>query len=316
MKNKTLLTAVAFVLSLVTAEARSKTETPNRQKATVEAPAGKNFFQRLFSFPRRGKPAAEPVAKVSAPATKKVVAKKVATAAKPKPKAKTKLPTASVARSVAAPRSVGKTDYASSAAKVTDEVKPAETALPAEATDVTRSAHVAPSWKPNYSDTRLGRAWESAWDVAVAQSSSEPSVEIERKKARITAFCGGDRNSAQKKSSTGLTLRPATETQIGVASGHPEDVGKYVTVETPRGDRTYLIADSGSALVTKEADTENVGEVVDLYAPGGQKWDSYQRVTIVAVEGSAHLLLTPPSERRRFLEWATYRHALAMALKS
>ncbi len=313
---KKIFAIVALLaLSLVTAEARSKTETMSRQKAVVEAPAKKNFFQRLFSFPRRVKPVAASVAKVSAPATKKAAAKKVVAAVKPKtkPKAKAKLPTASVA----AKQPSGQTDYAPAAAKVADYAKPAETVRPAAPVDVTRSSHVAPAWKPTYSDTRLGRAWESAWDAAIAQGSSEPSVEVERKEARITAFSRGDANSAQRKSSTpGITLRPATETQIGVASGHPEDVGKYVTVETRSGERTYFIADTGSALVTKEADKRNVGEVVDLYAPGGEKWDSYQKVTIVTVEGPNHLLLTPPSERRRFLEWETYRRALAMALKS
>lgn len=173
-----------------------------------------------------------------------------------------------------------------------------------------------PKWMPRYSSSTLGRAWRAAWSRVIERGATPTAVAVERQVARVTSYSKGeakaDENTKKGKTSTGVELRPATATQIGVAAGSPEDVGKYVQVGQGDERRVYLVADSGTALVTREADTEKTGKVIDLYTPAGQAWPSNLEVAIIAVAGPEHYLLTPPADRAKFLSWETFERFRGM----
>jgi hypothetical protein len=134
---------------------------------------------------------------------------------------------------------------------------------------------------------------------------------------RLTAYHKGDPNSAARKASVpGVPLRVATATQIGVAAGPTELIGSYAIVDDENGaDRVYLIADTGTAVEKKTA-SGGKAPVIDLYAPGGEDWPSYQSVEIVQITGAAHILLQDPSRRDDFLERSVFNRALALAVRS
>lgn len=161
--------------------------------------------------------------------------------------------------------------------------------------------------------TALGRAMRGVLEDLENQSTQPTEVKTETVVARVTAFHAGDRNSAAGKTNTpGVRLRVATETQIGVAAGPAELLGSYVIIVINGKEYRYLVADVGSA-VEKRTASRGTAPVIDLYAPGGQRWDSYKPVQIVQVTGAAHLLLQDVRHRDDFLRKDVFERALAMA---
>lgn len=320
MKIETLFAIIAMLLlSTLSLEAREKKETAapaTRAETSAEKPS---FFARLFRH-------------LPAPPMPKAV---TAAAAKPKPKPASSAvnrrsegprldPKRGVTKAVSATASAGKAP-----ARAVANVSPKKEIEKPLANVLDKAPSSAPidtaKIRAAYStQSALGRAMRELWGRLSAEAAEPTTVEREvLPRVRVTAYHAGDSNSAAKKSSTGVPLRPATANQIGVAAGPAELIGSYAIVRKDGGERCYLIADTGSA-VEKETASGGEAPVIDLYEPRAsgegeaewQDWDSYQAVQIVRIEGAAHLLLQKVSRRDDYLEQGVFRKALALSAKS
>jgi hypothetical protein len=318
MKHRTLLhIVVSLLLVLVTpAAARdSKKDEIRATPAAAASPEKKSFLERLFS--RTPKlPAVSPTREVAA--------------AKPKPKPRPATQTG-VRRGQGQrpdPKNGGATT-ARSVASAAKKPAPAKLPEPAAASVLEKAPAAEPidtsEKRDAYSPkTPLGCAMRRLWGELSAEAAEPTEVEkIVVSRVRVTAYDKGDPNSAAKKSSTGVSLRPATKTQIGVAAGPAEWLGAYAIVEKDGARRVYLIADVGGAVESQKA-SGGTAPVLDLYEPKEpgeslaewQDWDSYQSVELVQVRGAAHLLLQLPSRRDDFLDPQIYAKVVALAGQS
>jgi hypothetical protein len=316
--NALLLVIVAFLMSLVTAEARDPKPQKTASAPAAAAPAEKKrgFISRLL-FRDRAKPAAP----IQAPA-----------AARPKPKpnlAETSAARRSQGQRPDPKRSATKAVSATASAKVT----PNRSAAPATPKVPANVLAKAPA--PTPVDTSLiqeaystrsvlGRAMRSLWSSLSGEAAKPTTVEQKLlPRVRVTAYHNDDADSAAKRSSTQVQLRPATPTQIGVAAGPAELLGSYAIVKRDGVELRYLIADTGSDVEKKTA-SDGEAPVIDLYEPREkdesveewQDWESYQPVRIVQIKGASHLLLQKTSVRDEFLRLEVFEHALSLSVRS
>lgn len=298
-----LQTIVALLLVLsVTPAARAETKKNEpKHSASAEATssrAPRRPFWRVFSR-------APKLATVPAPVPV------AARAPKPKP-----------AASVVVRRSLGqRSSQNASATRVVPATAPLKVtptsvadvlAKPPAPTPVETGA-IQRQYSPN---TTLGRAMRDVLEGLESQSTQPTAVVEERIVARVTAFHGGDCNTDSGKTNTpGVRLQRATETQIGVAAGPAKLLGSYAVVTIDGKEYRYLIADIGSA-VEKRTASGGQAPVIDLYAPGGERWERYKPVQIVKITGAAHMLLQDIDRRDEFLRRDVFQRALSLARRS
>ena len=107
---------------------------------------------------------------------------------------------------------------------------------------------------------------------------------------RSTYYYAGEQHSDDDtdagRSSTGVTLREATATQVGVCAVDPTVIpyGSQVLVQTADGPRYYIAADTGGA-VKNETASGGQSHVIDFYSHG-QVGGENQTVTIIPYSGS------------------------------
>lgn len=323
MKTRTFFAIIAMLfLSMLSLEAHDKTVTVAARSSAATSAEKPGFFRRLFSREK-----AKPAVRVSPPVA----------GARPKPKpnlAETSAARRSQGQRLDPKRGVTKAVPATASARKVPAKVATKGTVKAEpekplASVLDRAPAPAPidtkKKQQEYSkQSALGLAMRDLWGKLSGEAARPTTVERETlPRVRVTAYHKGDANSAAKRSSTGVPLRPATESQIGVAAGPAELLGSYAIVKKDGGERLYLIADTGSD-VEKETASGGEAPVIDLYEPRAkgesiaswQNWDSYQTVQIVRIEGAAHLLLQDVSRRDDYLERDVFHRALEIASKS
>ncbi len=103
-------------------------------------------------------------------------------------------------------------------------------------------------------------------------------------RVRSTYYYAGERYSDPDtdalRSSTGVRLRAASATTVGVAAVDPALIpyGSRITINTPNGPRYYIAADRGSAVVNRTA-SGGREPVIDFYNKG-QVGNTYDNVVI------------------------------------
>lgn len=122
---------------------------------------------------------------------------------------------------------------------------------------------------------------------------------------RSTFYFAGEKHSDPDtdagRSSTGVKLRPATATQIGVCAVDPTVIpyGSRVIVQTDDGPRYYIAADTGGA-VKAEVASAGALHVIDFYSDKQVGLED-QLVTIIPYAGSTRFKdLTAGQQRRLF----------------
>jgi hypothetical protein len=296
-----IIVAALLVLSVTpAARAEKNSQTAARTAAPTAAAlaAKKPFLWGIFSRERKAQ----------------AVAPEPAARPKPKPNVNAGTRRSSGQRSS---RNASATTAATATASV--KVTPTEAAPAAPADNVLAKPPAAVPVETDrlqrqYSPkTTLGRAMRGVLEDLEDQSTQPTEVVKETVVARVTAFHAGDANSAAGKTNTpGVKLQKATETQIGVAAGPAELLGSYAIVTIDGKEYRYLIADVGSA-VEKRTASNGKATVIDLYAPGGQRWESYKPVELVKITGAAHMLLQDVEDRGDFLRGDVFRRALHLA---
>lgn len=115
--------------------------------------------------------------------------------------------------------------------------------------------------------------------------AKQPTSNATEQRVRSTYYYRGEQSSDPDTNSmitsTGVTVRPATATQVGVAAVDPNLIpyGSQIVVQTPDGPRYYIAADTGGA-VKRQTASGGSTPVVDFYSTS-QVAGEYTNVKII-----------------------------------
>ncbi len=125
---------------------------------------------------------------------------------------------------------------------------------------------------------------------------------------RTTAYWkherGGDRDTNAGRSSTGVRLRFATSSQIGIGACDPEIIRQGSLVETVQGNQVlrYVLGDTGGG-VTNQTASKGTAPIIDLFA----KTEYKGRIRIIPYTGATPFLQLPLSEKMALLNFNNWK---------